>query len=111
MSALLSLSEGYGSFFFGCAKFAVSPYTKTFKSVVDDQKRKGSDLCSSIMVASVMTGLLTFVPVLPAVCAFTFALASIAMLLAAISLPFTYTIAAIADVCTPDSSRDTAFAM
>ncbi|KTD54773.1 hypothetical protein [Legionella quateirensis] len=97
MSATLSLSRGYGSFFWGCTKFAISPYTNTFMAIAND---KDNDAVTNILVASVVTGILTFViPVLPVLASITFAMASVAMLLAVASMFVTYPLAVLADAC------------
>ncbi|MBL7525109.1 hypothetical protein [Legionella bononiensis] len=100
MSATLSLSRGYGSFFWGCTKFAISPYTNTFMAIAND---KDYDAVTNILAASVVTGILTFViPVLPIFASFTFAIASLGMLLAVATMFVTYPVAVLADAC--DSS-------
>lgn len=96
MSKTLSLSAGYGSFFWGCTKFAISPYTTTFMAIAKD----GNDVLMNLIAASVVTGILTFVvPILPALTSFTFSLASVAMLLGVASMFVTYPLAVLADAC------------
>ena len=114
MSATLSLSRGYGSFFWNCTKFAVSPYTNTFLSIANPGSRNSRDLddCANgvdnVISAAVVCGILTFVvPVLPILASFTFTFASIAMLLAVSSMFLTYPFAVLADACNPQhSSQD-----
>ncbi len=108
MSSILSLSQGYGSFFWGCTKFAVSPYINTFSATAKSCEKDGNDPFTSLIAASVVTGLLTFVvPILPVLATFTFALASIAMLLAVASMFVTYPFAALADACISDNDSHT----
>ena len=112
MSKILSLSESYGSFFWNCTKFAIYPYTNTFMAMVKNAEKDGNDSCSSLIAASIVTGVLTFVvPILPVFASFTFALASIAMLLAVVSMFVTYPIAILADACTDgfDSGHSLAY--
>jgi hypothetical protein len=112
MSATLSLSSTYGSFFWGCTKFAVSPYTKTFLAIASDEK-EGNVITNSI-AAGVVCGILTFViPVLPVFASVTFAIASVAMLLAVASMFVTYPIAVIADAISPTNlvEHDNSYAL
>lgn len=103
MSATQSLTRGYGSFFWGCTKFAVSPYTNTFMALAREGNGRGAEGLENVVAGAVLCGILTFVvPVLPVITTFTFALASIAMLLAAASMFLTYPVAVVADAC--DSS-------
>ncbi|MCL9684277.1 hypothetical protein [Legionella maioricensis] len=103
MSATQSLSRGYGSFFWGCTKFAVSPYTNTFMAIAREGNGRGAEGLENVVAAAAVCGILTFVvPVLPVITTFTLALASIAMLLAAASMFLTYPLAVLADTC--DSS-------
>lgn len=105
MSATLSLSRTYGSFFWGCTKFAISPYTNTFLAIAND--KNNNDQLTNIVAAAIVTSVLTFVvPVLPVLASITFAFASIAMLLAAASMFITYPIAVLADACTPCDLED-----
>ncbi|WP_298624249.1 hypothetical protein [uncultured Legionella sp.] len=97
MSVTLSLSRTYGSFFWGCTKFAISPYTNTFMAIARDTEEPVSGI---IAAAIVTTGLTFVVPILPVFASFTFALASIAMLLAVASMFATYPVAILADACT-----------
>ncbi|RUR18541.1 hypothetical protein ELY21_07530 [Legionella sp. km535] len=100
MSATLSLSSSYGSFFWGCTKFALSPYTNTFMAIAND---KNNDPFVNIVAASVVTSILTFViPILPVLASVTFAIASVAILLAVATMFVTYPVAVLADAC--DSS-------
>ncbi len=108
MSATLRLSGSYASFFWKCTKFAVSPYTNTFMSIVNDEKE--DPIINRIIAATAVTGILTFVvPVLPVLSAFTFALASIGMLLAVGTMFATYPVAVLADACTGDIEFDNHF--
>ena len=103
MSATLSLSRTYGSFFWGCTKFAVSPYTNTFLAIANDKKNPGLE---NIVAAAIVTGILTFVvPILPVLASITFALASIAMLAAVASMFATYPVAVLADACIPEDDH------
>jgi hypothetical protein len=103
MSATLSLGEKYGSFFWGCTKFAVSPYTGTFRAILNNDKKDNNIIVRGIS-AGIICGVLTFVvPILPAIASFTFALASIAMLLATASMFVTYPFALLADAFRPPS--------
>lgn len=106
MSKILSLSGAYGSFFWKCTKFAISPYTNTFMSIASSGDRD-EEMLPNIAAAALVVGVLTFVvPVLPVLATFTFALASIAMLLAVASMFVTYPVALLADAFTPyDSHR------
>ncbi|HAT9398437.1 hypothetical protein [Legionella pneumophila] len=108
MSLTLSLGQKYGSFFWGCTKFAISPYTNTFLSIVKSKEVEETDCLSKALAASIVCGILTFVvPVLPVLCAFTFTLSSIAMLLAVASMFVTYPIAILGDaLCGPELSDD-----
>lgn len=108
MSKLLTLSGTYGSFFWGCTKFAVSPYTQTFKAIATSGNHNDPvELITNSIAAGVVCGMLTFVvPVLPVIAAFTFFLASIAMLLAVSTMFITYPIALIADGCALPSEDD-----
>jgi hypothetical protein len=109
MSATLSLSRTYGSFFWGCTKFAVSPYTNTFMAIANDKNNE--DLITNIIAATIVTSVLTFVvPVLPVFATVTFAMASVAMLLAVATMFATYPIAILADACTaPENDWDREF--
>ena len=79
MSATGSLSNTYGTLFCNSAFFAISPYTRTFKSIASDNRK---DAVGGAFAAFFAISALTFVvPVLPALCAITFSLASIAMLI------------------------------
>jgi hypothetical protein len=110
MSSLLSLSGGYGSFFWGCTKFAVSPYTNTFSSIANAGGSGYNKAAENFIGAAVICGVLTFVvPVLPVLAAFTFALASIAMLLAVASMFLTYPCAAVIDACSPSNTQEMCF--
>lgn len=108
MSLILSLGQKYGSFFWGCTKFAFSPYTNTFLSIVNSKETENEDCLSKTLAASVVCGILTFVvPVLPVLCAFTFTLSSVAMLLAVASMFVTYPVAIVGDaLCGPQSTQD-----
>lgn len=108
MSKLLTLSSTYGSFFWGCTKFAVSPYTQTFKAIATSGNNNDSvELIANSVAAAVICGMFTFVvPVLPVLATFTFALASIAMLLAVATMFVTYPVALLADACTPPSEDE-----
>ena len=109
MSNTLLLGRSYGSFFWGCTKFAVSPYTHTFLAFAGNGRNtKPEDCFANVAAATIITGILTFViPVLPALASITFALASVAMLLAVASMFVTYPLALIADGCNPtDPSLD-----
>jgi hypothetical protein len=108
MSALLKLSNKYGSFFWRCSKFAVSPYTNTFMAIACNNGKKQDDSFDNIIPAAIIVGVLTFVvPVLPVLATFTFALASIAMLLAVATMFVSYPIALLADAClSPESTYD-----
>lgn len=113
MSKLLSLSSAYGSFFWGCTKFAISPYTNTFLSIASSGNQNSlDDTCNNVAAAGIVCGVLTFVvPVLPVLASITFAFASIAMLLAVASMFATYPLALLVDACTPsDRSWDNSFA-
>ena len=108
MSSTLSLTRGYGSFFLGCAKFAVSPYTNTFMAIANDRDRRE---LQNVAAAAIVCGILTFVvPVLPMIASFTFALASIAMSLAIASMFITYPIALLSDLCNSSGDQDHRFA-
>lgn len=99
MSATLSLSRSYGSFFWGCTKFALSPYTNTFMAIANDHNNE--DPITNILAATIVTGVLTFViPVLPVFATVTFAMASVAMLLAVATMFATYPLAVLTDACT-----------
>lgn len=99
MSATPSLSRFYGSFFWGCTQFAVSPYTNTFFAIAKGRTHQED---KNYIAAGVVCGILTFlVPILPVLTSFTFSLASIAMILAAASMFLTYPIAILADACIP----------
>lgn len=101
MSNTRNLSRGYASFFWGCTKFAVSPYTETFLAIASSDN--DDEILENIFAATAITAVLTFVvPILPAIASFTFALASIAMCLAVLTMPFTYPLALIADGCEPN---------
>lgn len=102
MSATLSLSSAYGSFFWGCTKFAVSPYTNTFFGIANPKDARFKDIIPNVAAAAVICGVLTFVvPVLPVLASITFSLASIAMTLAVASMFVAYPLALIADAFTP----------
>ncbi len=104
MSKTLSLTRGYGSFFWGCTKFAVSPYTATFLGVASANGCNEEDSLEHVAAAAAVCGILTFiVPVLPMLTTITTSFAIIAASLAALSMIFTYPIALLADACTaPD---------
>ncbi len=106
MSKTLSLSRTYGSFFWGCTKFAVSPYTHTFLAVAGTGAQdKAEDCLANVAAATAVCGILTFiVPILPALSSITCTIASIAMLLATASMFVTYPFALIADGCNPSDS-------
>ncbi|MDI1351684.1 MAG: hypothetical protein PSV35_02780 [bacterium] len=100
MSSILSLSRGYGSFFVGCTKFAVSPYTNTFMSIALARDQQGREDLRNVAAAAIVCGVLTFViPILPAITSVTVALATIAMALAVATMFLTYPIALLADIC------------
>lgn len=103
-SKTLSLSLGYGSFFWGCAKFAVSPYTSTFMGIASANGCNEEDSLEHIGAAAAVCAILTFVvPVLPILTSLTTSFAMIAATLAALSMVFTYPLAILADACTaPD---------
>lgn len=112
MSALLKLSQNYGSFFWECTKFAVSPYTNTFMAIANPDSNNKDECMGNIVAASLIVGVLTFVvPVLPVLSLITFALASIAMLLAVASMFVTYPVAILTDACTPYDNFETDFHM
>lgn len=103
MSYTVALSKSYGSFFWGCTKFAVSPYTNTFMAVANSNNPNDSieDCLSNTAAAALVVGVFTFVvPVLPVIASITFALSSIAMLAAVASMFVTYPGALLADACT-----------
>lgn len=92
------LGRKYGSFFWGCTKFAFSPYISTFKWIANDDQNPNH--CNAMVDAAAVTALFTFVvPILPALSSITFALASIAMLLATASMFITYPVAILTDGC------------
>lgn len=94
MSACDKLGNFYGSFFLECCKVAVKPYTWTFSAIYNSDEDKVTS--AAIAIAACIS--LTFVvPILPAVCSFTFLLASIGMLLSTASMLLTYPVAAIID--------------
>lgn len=98
MSAVGSLSATYGTFFCNSALFAVSPYTRTFKSIASDNQKNS---ISGAFAAFFAISTLTFVvPVLPALCAITFSLASIAMLISTAAYVASLPFALIADAVT-----------
>lgn len=103
-SKTLSLSLGYGSFFWGCAKFAVSPYTSTFLGIANANGCDDKDMLQHVGAAAAVCAILTFVvPVLPILTTLTTLMAGLATLLAALTMPFTYPLAILADACTaPD---------
>lgn len=102
MSHIVSLTKGYGSFFWNCTKFSIYPYTKTFSAIAgtcnENDGEKDSCTGVGIIAAAVVCGILTFVvPILPALTAATFALSSIGVLLAVASMFATYPIAILTD--------------
>ncbi|CEG58889.1 hypothetical protein [Legionella fallonii] len=107
MSATLSLTRGYGSFFWGCAKFAVSPYTSTFLGIASANGCREEDSLEHVAAAAVVCGILTFVvPILPIISAFTTTLSMIAASLAALSMIATYPFAIAIDACTGKSCEE-----
>ncbi len=107
MSKTLSLTLGYGSFFWGCAKFAVSPYTATFLGIASANGCNEEDTLEHVAAAAAVCGILTFVvPVLPVLTTLTTSFAMIAASLAALSMIFTYPIAVLADACTAPDIED-----
>lgn len=105
MSATLNLTRGYGSFFLGCGKFAISPYTETFWGIATPNDNiRGEELFSNVIAAGMITGVLTFVvPVLPVLCSITSALAAVAATLAVASMFILYPIALFADMLLPSN--------
>ena len=98
MPNTLSLTRSYGSFFWGCTKFAVSPYTATFKGIA---RSGGDDGLENVAAAAVVCGILTFVvPVLPVLTSISGTFAAIAALLAITSMLVTYPVAIVLDACT-----------
>jgi hypothetical protein len=109
MSYTSTLHRKYGSFFFECTKFAVSPYTNTFQAIYDESKKNGGGVLENIGVAALATGILTFVvPILPVIASLTFSWASMAMMLAVCSMFLTYPCAMLADAyVSPNRELDT----
>lgn len=100
MSVTRSLTQGYGSFFWGCAKFAVSPYTHTFMAIAREEKGRDPNHLTHATEAAIVCGILTFVvPILPVITSFTCMLASIAISLAVATMFLTYPVGLLVDVC------------
>lgn len=111
MSSTLSLTRGYGSFFWGCAKFGVSPYTSTFLGIATAGGCRDQDALEHVVAATAVCGILTFiVPVLPILTTITCTLATMAAILAtmaailaACTMVLTYPVALAVDACSaPD---------
>jgi hypothetical protein len=100
MSSTLSLTRGYGSFFWGCAKFGVSPYTSTFLGIATAGGCRDQDALEHVVAATAVCGILTFiVPVLPILTTITCTLATMAAILATMAAILA-TMAAILAACT-----------
>lgn len=98
MSVTKDLTMGYTSFFWGCGKFAISPYTATFFSIAQPSNRSQPDNIN-ITAAILVTGILTFaIPILPALFAITSAIAMVAVSLAISSMFLLYPIALLCDI-------------
>jgi|SRR5580704_11373335 hypothetical protein len=105
MSNTLSLTHSYGSFFWGCTKVAISPYTATFNAIANSSK-ENNDIETAV-AATAVCGILTFVvPVLPMLTSITGTFAAIAALLAIYSMFLTYPVAITLDACTPDGDNE-----
>ena len=102
MSMIQNVTRGYASFFWDCANFAVSPYTKTFLAVANPSGASKDDTLLNVAAAAVVTGILTFViPVLPTLFSITCAIASVAASLAVASMFLFYPIALLNDLLEP----------
>lgn len=109
MSATTFVSNQYGLFYWGCAKFAVSPYTRLFKSTMFDSN-SNEDFCAKGVAAVFTCAVLTFVvPVLPAFTTLTFCIASLGMVLALSSMFLTYPVAFVIDTVAGNDYIDDAY--
>lgn len=87
MSATRTLTNGYVGFFINCGSFAVSPYTYTFKAMAMDERGNYTDIAPAFLTVAILT---FAVPILPALCSMTTALASVAVSLAVASMFILY---------------------
>lgn len=109
MSATTFFSNQYGLFYWGCAKFAVSPYTRLFKSAMFGGK-SNNDLIANGLNAVWTCAALTFVvPVLPAFTTLTFCIAALGMALALSSMFLTYPVGFIIDTVAGNDYIDNAY--
>lgn len=81
MNATSQLVKGYLSFFGKTAQFAFSPYTNVFSSVAAQERDPAMGILNGLVACS----LLTAIPVLPVATLLTWAIATIAGLVAAAS--------------------------
>lgn len=93
-SAVRRATESYGSFFVGCAAFAISPYLLTLRAFVNSKPAKTEDL---VLGAATCLFLSTVVPILPTITSITFTIAAFAMSVALASMFLIYPIALLND--------------
>lgn len=101
MTATRSLTNFYGSFFLGCTKLAICPYTETLRAFMDPQRLRTEELMLGVAACIVLT---TVVPVLPTLTSFTFTIALFAASLAMASMFLAYPFAILADALAPSRS-------
>jgi hypothetical protein len=105
MSATRSLTNLYGSFFFGCGQMAVSPYSLTLKAFMGSQPTE-KDLVLGVGACIFLS---TVVPILPQITSFTFMAAAFTASLALASMFFTYPISILIDALNPEEYSSLAF--
>ncbi|EHL31580.1 hypothetical protein [Legionella drancourtii] len=93
-SAISKATVSYGSFFVGCAAFAISPYLLTLRAFVNSKPAKTEDL---VLGAAACIFLSTVVPILPTITSITFTLAAFAMSVALASMFLIYPLALLND--------------
>lgn len=106
MTNVKKLTEGYCGFFKTMGSFSYLPYSKTVDLAFGGINKSGD--CVSVVVGSGIALFATIIltPILLPLTAITAAIALMLVVLAALTAPFTYPVAAIMDCCnSEDSSR------